>query len=125
LVGRIAQRIPSEQLEQNRAHRVDVTASVKGGAARLFRRHIGQVSLERRNLRVIGAPLGRAKVGQFHLAGIGQKHVVRRDISMDEAGGLAIRSAQLMREMHALAQLAHDVQGNRIVQALGQAIRAG
>ena len=81
------EKLPAgEQLPQDHARGVDVAATVESFRARLFRRHVADLAVDhpRGSLLQFQGRGGQAEVGQLDLARIGEQHVGRRYVAVDE-----------------------------------------
>ena len=112
------EEVAREAIEQHEPRREDVGAEIDHLAARLLGRHEAGVALDHADLGAAHAPLGLgdAEVGELHLAAVGDQHVARRDVAMDDVLGRAVLGALRVREGQRVEDLVHDVEGRGDVE---------
>ena len=96
-----------QPLEQAGAEGEDVAAIVDLVPARLLAREVGELAFDHARLRLRQAPrgLGQAEVDHLHLTLEGEQDVLGRDVTVDDAHGIAqalgrVRRVQRARDAH-------------------------
>ena len=91
-----------EQLPEDDGGGVEIGAPVEGFAPGLLGRHVADLAVDHAGggLLELQGRGGQPEVGQLHLAGIGQEHVGRRDIAVDQPQPLeGVRVAQAAHQL--------------------------
>jgi hypothetical protein len=103
--------LAGEQLEQHDAAAVDVHAVVGLEAQRDLGRQVAQLALDGAHVGLGRSPLGAgdAEVDELHVAGVGDHHVLRGHVAVDDAQRLAAVVPLLVGVVEALADLGDDV----------------
>ncbi len=117
LVGHRQRRVAGERgasgqhLEQQNPGRVHVAACVRGTRGHLFRRQIcgGPQDDTARRRRCRGDRTHQAEIGDLHLPGIGDQHILRLDVTVHQAG--AVRHGE--RPQHRRRDGRRRVRGHR------------
>ena len=121
-------RRAGRQLIEDGPQREDVAAAIDGATAALLGRHVGELSLERPLLRLgpLERPLGDAEVGDLHRAVVGDEHVRRRDVAVDDPHRLAARAEPRVRVVQPVGGGGDDADGvPELERRGGQVRRAG
>ena len=120
------QPLAGEELVEHDADREDVAAPVDRQPAHLLGRHVAELALQDSGLgrRRLAGRLGDAEVDELDLALVADEHVLRRDVAVDEVQLAPLPVALVVRVVEPLADLHHDVTGQRDRQRLAAAAHA-
>ena len=105
------------ELAEENAHREDVGAAVDGAAVDVIRRHVLDRALHHADLRgggglAVGA-LRNPEIDELHVAVVGEKHVWRAHVAVDDAEREAVFVHQTMRVVERLEHRREDPEAER------------